>query len=271
MGDQWIHDRSSPSLGDHALLLSHLAAENLRAQAQQVLAEQAQATASYTSRLESPDPFPFEVLPSGATVRPLPDGGKLFVLSEGSFLRFHHDSDFTFAAPEHGLALLKAVNGHLNLPDGQILRLQKEACATTHEAAGIEGLPWDVAPVRVAEARYVVVLEGDLRLVVCHQNRTVMVINPAGTLLLLSLPRIEAIGEKVVVQPLSDGTRHFQTTESNHGGSVLPDESIRLALAIGLNLVIRFPPKVPAGRPPLGLEPFLCPPTLTQDSMGIPV
>ena len=116
-----------------------------------------------------------------------------------------------------------------------------EAIRVTHEAAGIEGLPFDIDPVEVAEGRYRVELPGGIRLDVSHRERVAVIGNPDGTVDVVGLTRIEGIGEEVEARPVPGGAKAFAAMASGHRGIVEANGTIHLTTANGLDLVIRFP------------------------------
>ena len=90
-----------------------------------------------------PDFDPFVTMPAGTVVRDLPDGGRLFTLADGVMVRVGPDGRLTAIGMDGSVALLEpARGGVVTLPDGRELTLKPEAVRMTHEAAGIEGLPW---------------------------------------------------------------------------------------------------------------------------------
>ena len=144
---------------------------------------------------------------------------------------------------EDGVAtpLEPARGGILRLPDGRELVLKPEAIRVTHEAVGIEGLPFDIDPVQVANGRYRVELPDGIRLDVSHGERFVVVGNPDGTTDIIGFTRMEGIGEEVRVRPVPGGARGFEAMASGHRGIVEADGTIHLTTTSGLDLVIRFP------------------------------
>ena len=225
---------------------SHAASEAIRAEAEAVLATQAESAQAYLEQVEEedelPDVHPFASVPAGTTVRDLPDGGRLFTLADGAVLRVRPDSGLLFIGGD-GLPepLEPARGGRVRLPDGRVLTLQVEAIRATHDAAGIEGLPLDVDPTQVAENRFRVDLPGGVRLDVFHADRTVLLGNPDGTADIIGLSRIEGIGEEVERRPVPGGATGFSTQDSGHRGIVEANGTVHLVLATGLDLVVRFP------------------------------
>jgi hypothetical protein len=102
-------------------------------------------------------------------------------------------------------------------------------------------LPVDIDPVLVAKDRYRIDLPDGLRLDVDHNIRLITVSNPAGTIDILGISRIEGLGEKVTVRLLADGAKGFTCSESGHGGLIESDGTIHLSLMGGQDLIIRFP------------------------------
>ena len=238
-----IHDRLAEIKTLHEQ--SHLASEAIRAEAQAVLEAHAESTQDYLQQIDEPEPtdfHPFLSAPQGTSVRDLPDGGRLFTLVDAAMVRVSADGGLIFIG-EDGIAvgLEPARGGIVRLPDGRELTVKPEAGRATHEAAGIEGLPLDIDPVQVAEGRYRVELPGGFRLDVFHRERFVVVGNTDGTADIVSLTRIEGIGEEVEVRLVPGGAKGFEALDSGHRGIVEADGTIHLATANGLDLVIRFP------------------------------
>lgn len=226
----------------------------LQQKAEATMAEQKQAIDEFKARQEeqeadeepsevvTADPWPFVTVPEGTTDKPLPDGGKLFTLSDGAMVRVGADLSLYFVGLDGATVLLAEVKGGMvRLPDGRELQLVQEARIATHEDAGISGLPLDIDAVKVNEGCYSVVFPDGLQLGVSHPERRAVLINSTGSLVLLSLPRIEGIGEGVESRLLSGGAKSFSCSESGHKGMIDGDDTIRVALNNGLDLVIRFP------------------------------
>lgn len=229
------------------LQAGHDASEAVREQAEEVLEAHRQSAQEYLDQVnEEPDFFPFVTMPAGTTVKDLPDGGRLFTLADGVFVRTSSDGTL-FAVMGDGEATIlePARAGKVMLPDGRELVLVQEAVVATHEVAGIEGLPLEIAPTQVASGRYSVDLPESIRLDVSHRDRLAMVINPAGTVVVLGIARIEGIGEEVSTRIVAGGARAFASKESNHQGIIETNGTIHVALSNGLDLVIHFP-EVPA-------------------------
>jgi hypothetical protein len=233
------------------LLQSHQASEALRAEAQTVLDAHAESAQQYMQNVEQPQPpdyHPFLTMPAGTSVRELPDGGRLFTLADGVMVGVSPAGVLT-ATGNDGTAteLEPAKGGIVTLPDGRELTLKPEAVRVTHEAAGIEGLPLDIDPVQTSEDRYRVELPDGCRLDVSHGDRTALIGNPVGTVDVLSIIRIEGIGENVTVRLVPGGAKGFSTQESGHKGIIEADGTIHLSMENGLDLVIRFPDGIGAG------------------------
>jgi hypothetical protein len=175
-------------------------------------------------------------------VRDLENGGRLFGLPNADQVRVNADGTMVFiGADGEAQSLAPPSKRQITLPDGLVLTLRAEAVRVTHEAAMIEGLPWDVTPEQVAAERYSVALPGGVRLDVNHAEHSATVINPTGTVVLLSLPRIEGIGEDVEIRLIAGGAKSFAALESGHRGIIESGGTIHLGLSNGLDLVIRFP------------------------------
>lgn len=233
------------------LQAGHNASEAIRQEAQAVLDAHAEAAQNYMGQLQTqPEPnwYPFESVPVGTNVRDLESGGRLFGLPNADQVRVNADGSMVFIG-EDGEAqpLAPPVNRQVALPGGLVLILSTEAVRVTHEAGMIEGLPWDVTPEQVAAERYSVALPGGIRLDVNHAEHSATVINPLGTVVLLSLPRIEGIGEQVEIRLIAGGAKAFAALESGHRGIIESGGTIHLGLSNGLDLVIRFPADSPTG------------------------
>lgn len=233
------------------LLQSHQASEALRAEAQSVLDAHAESAQQYMQSVEQPQPpdfHPFVSMPAGTSVRDLPDGGRLFTLADGVMIRVGVDGVLVSISTDGTAAELEPARGGIvTLPDGRGLILKPEAIWATHEAAGIEGLPLDIDPVQTAEGRYRVELPGGYRLDVFHYDRTAVLGNPDGTVDILAITSIEGVGEKIEVRLVPGGAKGFVAAGSGHKGIIEADGTIHLAMANGLDLVIRFPDGIDSG------------------------
>ena len=74
-----------------------------------------------------------------------------------------------------------------------------------------------------------------------------MVGNPSGTVVVLGILKIEGVGEDVETRFVPGGAKGFSALESGHKGIVEAGGTIHLAMANGLDLVIRFPEDEDAG------------------------
>jgi hypothetical protein len=233
------------------LLQSHQASEALRAEAQSVLDAHAESAQEYMQSVEQPQPpdfHPFVSMPAGTSVRDLPDGGRLFTLADGVMIRVGVDGVLVSISTDGTAAELEPARGGIvTLPDGRELTLKPEAVRVTHEASGIEGLPLDIDPIQTADGRYRVELPDGYRLDVSHGDQTAVIGNPFGTVDVLGITRIEGIGEKVEVRLVPGGAKGFSAQESGHKGIIEADGTIHLAMANGLDLVIRFPDGIDSG------------------------
>ena len=233
------------------LLQSHQASEALRAEAQTVLEAHAESAQQYMQNVEQPQPpdyHPFLAMPAGTSVRELPDGGRLLTLADGVMVRVSPAGALTAIGVDGTAAELEpAKGGIVTLPDGRELTLRPEVVRVTHEAAGIEGLPLDIDPMQTSENRYRVELPDGYRLDVSHRDRTALIGNPGGTVDVLSMTRIEGVGENVTVRLVPGGAKGFSTQESGHKGIIEADGTIHLSMENSLDLVIRFPDGIDAG------------------------
>lgn len=219
--------------------------ETLRQEVQNVLNAHAQSAQEYIRQVEEPVPvdyYPFTSMPAGTSVRDLPDGGRLFGLADGAFLRVFPDGQIS-VINEGGtpVAVGSPVGGKVTLPDGRELSLVVDAFKVTHEAAGVEGLPDGVDPVLASPGRYTVVLPDGIRLDTYQSERAVAVANPSGTINVLGISRTYGVGEEVQTRSVSGGAKSFCAAESGHAGMIEADGTIHLSLASGSDLVIRFP------------------------------
>lgn len=243
------------------IMLSMEASRELQLEAQAVLAAHAESAQNYLRQVDEPvepDFYPFETMPENTTVRDLPDGGRLFSLADGSFVRVTADDAMVAVSLTGEIVELKPEAGQVTLPDGPVLTIESNAIKETHEAVGVTGLPINIEPIMVAEGRYRFELSGDYRLDVSHADRTAIISNPNGTMLILGLTRIEGLGEEVMVNLIAGGAKGFNTP-IGHRGVIEKDYTIRLAMANGLDLVIRFPDSIlDANQSPNGDNLFTC-------------
>jgi len=246
------------------LLQSHQASEALRAEAQSVLDAHAESAQQYMQTVEQPQPpdfNPFVALPAGTSVRDLPDGGRIFTLADGVMVRVGPDGILTAISTNGTVTVIEPARGGIvTLPDSRELTLKPEAIRVTHEAAGIEGLPFDIDPVQTAQDRYRVELQDGYRLDVSHKDQTAVIGNAVGTVDVLSITRIEGVGEDIQVRLVPGGAKGFTAVESGHKGIIEADGTIHLSMANGLDLVIRFPENAGTGDEPGndGVTPVIC-------------
>ncbi len=243
---QWLEDKLQ-AIGttlvamENTFEASHQASEAIRTQAEAAIAANQQQVATYLQNVNPPpeepppvDPYPFESLPEGATASDLPDGGRLFGLTNGDMIRVSADGTIAFiGADGEAQPLTPALGREIALPNGASLRLDPAAVRVTHETAMVTGLPVEVEPEQVGEGRFLAPIAEGAVLTVNHQDRTATIFHLAGTTVLLSYPRIEAFGEKVEVGILPGGIKNFATEESGLRGLVELDGTIRLATANG--------------------------------------
>ena len=217
--------------------------EEMRKEAERILALQEQSAAEYLNELDNEiDTHPFTAMPTGTTVRDLPDGGRLFSLSDGSFLRVLADGGLVSISDDGAATKLTAASGgKVILPGGAQLTLVSDAIKVTHTAAGISGLPDGVEPVLASWGRYRVSLPDGTVIEVYQSSKIAAVINPSGTIDILCISHVEGIGEDIETHTISDGAKRFEASESGHSGMIESGGTIHLSLASGLDLVITFP------------------------------
>lgn len=221
---------------------SYAVSELMRQEAQRILALHEQSAGEYLRRLDDDaDAHPFQSVPVGTTIRDLPDGGRLFSFSAGSFLRVLPDGEMVSVGEDGAAApVAQSRAGKVTLPGGMELDLVTDAITVTHDACGIEGLPHDVEPTLAADGRYSAALPDGIRLDVLRQEKLVIICNPTGTVNVVGTARTEGIGEDVQARSISGGSKSFRAMESGHAGMIEADGTIHLSLANGLDLVIRF-------------------------------
>lgn len=219
-----------------------LATQQLQQEAQQVLALHEKSAGEYLRRLDDDaDTHPFQTVPAGTAIRDLPDGGRLLSFSDGAFLRVLPDGGLV-SIGEDGAATPVAPPraGKVTLPGGMELDLVSDAITVTHDSCGIEGLPHDVEPILAADGRYTAAMPDGTRLDVLRKERFVIISNPAGTVDIVGIGRIEGIGEEVQARSISGGAKSFRATESGHAGMIESDGTVHVSLASGVDLVVRF-------------------------------
>ena len=219
--------------------------ELMRLEAQKILDAHAHSAQEYIRQIEEPVPedyYPFVLMPVGTSVRDLADGGRLFVFSDGTFLRVSADGKMS-VIDENGMAVSveSAIGGKIILPDGRELTLIADAVKVTHEAAGIEGLPDGIKPQVASEGRYSILLPDGTRMEVYQSEKSAAIINTSGTIDVLGISRIYGIGEEVQSRTITGGAKSFKALESRHAGMIEAGGTIHLSLSSGNDLVIHFP------------------------------
>ena len=221
---------------------SFAVSEIMHQEAQRILALHEQSAGDYLRHLDDDaDAHPFHSVPVGTTIRELPDGGRLFCFSEGSFLRVLPDGEMVSIGEDGALMpVAQSRAGKVTLPDGMELNLVSDAITVTHESCGIQGLPHDAEPTLTAYGRCSVILPDGTRLDVLRAEKLLVICNSTGTVNVIGIGRIEGIGEEVQARTISGGSKSFRAMESGHAGMIEADGTIHLSLASGLDLVIRF-------------------------------
>lgn len=187
------------------------------------------------------DVYPFLAMPTGTTVRELPDGSRVFTLVDGTVIRAQAESpEFTVISPEGGIFTLTPVRGILELPDSRQFALHAESQVVSWTEAGIEGLPGDADPSLVDADRYMVALPLGYTVTVQHDVQQVVVANPIGTTVVLGLTQCFGVGESVSTRRVGGGAVAFSTDRSGHYGVVEPTGVIHLTLCTGREIVIRL-------------------------------
>jgi len=237
-----IHDRLL-EIRD-ILSWGYYASEALRGKAETILQAHEHSAQEYMHWVEEPQPIdyhPFAAVPPGTTVKDLPDGGRLFTLADGVFVQVTADLKFSSVEKDGTSYTIAPVGAKVTLRDGRELLLKKGIPSSTHEAAGVEGLPYDIEPQLVAESRYRIELSDGTLLDISQGGGFLTIVNPSGTVVILGISRIEGIGETVDVRLLCGGAKSFSARESGHRGIVEAGGTVHLSLANGQDLVIRFP------------------------------
>ena len=221
---------------------AHQATTALQQQAQQTLQthqQQAQAHRDKMTQEAPPDVYPFVSLPAGTQVRDLPDGHRLFILADGMMIKTN--SDHTLAVTVDGISqvVTPGPGTTVTVSPGRSYTLVPTWIETTSEHAGIAGLPASAQVTKLAEQRFSIELE-PYRLLIDHAARTLAMINPCGSIILLGAVRSEGIGDTVTVRPRDDGGQAFACADSGHRGVIEPDGTMHLALHDGSSLVVRF-------------------------------
>ncbi len=223
----------------YQLHLSFQASQALQQEAQAALEAHQQAAESYNQALEQPDFSPFVSLPNGTETKDLANGERLFVLPDGAFLQTTPATHFLFVDQTGVPYQLSEIAGFVSLPDGRRFELVASARGS-HTLDWIEGLPASVQPVQVDDARFRLVFPNELRLEVSVPDRTAVVIDPNGSVLVLG-KGLQAYADQLTINLLKNGGRGFAATRAGHRGFVEQNGDILLSLATGEDLVIHFP------------------------------
>lgn len=222
---------------------SYNASQLLQQQAQEVLEAHKQNTQETMDRITAeppPDFYPFIELPAGTKVRDLPDGNRLFTLSDGMILKTNDDHSLAVMIDGEARRVTPASGAMIEVAPGRIFELVSGWIETTSEQAGIEGLPPSAEVSQLAEHRFSIELP-PYRLLLDQSTQMLSVINPDGTIDLLGLETISSVGAEASVRVLPDGSKGFTFAESGHGGLIEKDGTIRLSLKSGDDLIVRFP------------------------------
>ena len=222
---------------------SHAASEAMREQAQAYLEAQQAKTQEYLDQVQiepEPDFYPFIELPVGTEPRDLPDGNRLFTLPDGMILRTTDDQRISVIDAGQHQIVTPGPGTVVEVAPGRIYTLDQTYLRTTHEDAGLSGLPLDVEPIALGSWRFSVSFAEGIRLDIDHRRRFVTLINPTGPIDILGIGRIEGIGESITVHLISGGAKGFHCEESGHAGLIEADGTIHLTLKSGLELVARF-------------------------------
>lgn len=222
---------------------AHNSSEALRQQAETALAIHRQQTEAYLAHVEfdsPPDYYPFIDLPTGTEIRELPDGNRIFLLPDGMIIKTTEQKEFVVHADGNTKIVQPGPGAQVEVIPGRFFQLVPDWLELTMDAAGINGLPLDAVITQLTAQRVSVVIAA-LRLVKDDQQRTLTVINPSGSVILLGSSLIESIGEEVEVKSISTFSRSFLCLESGHAGLITEDGTVQLTLQDGIDLVITFP------------------------------
>lgn len=228
-----IHDPSFTSAGAYQAYLSFQAAEAIRAEAEVAIQEHIAAAQTYMDHIDVVEPAPAPVN-QRIPAKPLPGGGTLHVLSDGSFLREQTDGRLLFADPEGAFHTLVANGREVILPTGDVFVLPTGHGAGDGEEPWVFGLPANLQPEDLGGQRYRFDLPEGMVLHVARKECRVLLVNPGGTVLVLEQDRIQGIGEEVTIRLIQDGGRAFETQTSHHQGTLAADGLLTFALATGL-------------------------------------
>lgn len=222
---------------------SHNASEALKQQAQEALEAHIQNTQDYMDQVTiepPPDLYPFVSLPEGSQVKDLPDGNRLFTLSDGMILKINDDHTISVIVDGEPHVVTPGPATSVEVSPGRIYEVVPEWIETTLEQAGIEGLPISAQVDQLTEHRFSIEL-APYRLLLDQQMKTLSVINPSGSIDILGIARIEGVGETITVRILADGAKGFSCEESGHGGLIENGGTIHLSMKNGTSLIVRFP------------------------------
>lgn len=230
---------------EEILVKSHEASEAIRADAQVILEAHEKSANEYMKQLdlEKPiDPYPFISVPPETTVKELPEGGRLFTLPDGNFVQTTPDLKISFTDNDGNTQNVAIQDtGKVPLPNSYLLMVDMDVLKTTKDVAGIEGIPANANITKVGDKKFRVELEEDIRIEIVQADRMAIVINPSGIIDLLSIDRIEGIGEVIDVRLISGGAKGFACQTSKHQGMIESNATINLSLADGRDLIIHFP------------------------------
>lgn len=222
---------------------SYNASQLLQRQAQEALDAHKQKTRETLDRITTeppPDFYPFTNLPAGTVVRDLPDGNRLFTLSDGVVLKTNSDHTLAVIVDGEARRVVPENGTWVDVAPGRSFELQADWIETTSEEAGIEGLPPSAEVSRLSETRFSIDLP-PYRLLLDQSAQTLSVVNPSGSIDLLDPVTVSSVGAEVSMRVLPDGSKGFVCAESGHGGMIEKDGTIRISLKSGDDLVIRFP------------------------------
>ncbi|WP_028315164.1 hypothetical protein [Desulfatibacillum aliphaticivorans] len=222
---------------------SHNASEALKQQAQEALEAHIQNTQDYMDQVTTeppPDFYPFVELPAGTEPRDLPDGNRLFTLSDGMVLKTNDDHSISVIVDGEPHLITPGPGTSVEVSPGRVFELVPEWIVTTVEQAGIRGLPLSAQVDQLTEHRFSIEL-APYRLLLDQQMKTLSVINPSGSIDILGITRVEGVGETITVRILADGAKGFSCEESGHGGLIESGGTIHLSMKNGTSLIVRFP------------------------------
>ena len=213
--------------------------DDLRARAEAILAQHEANAANYAQSFDEPDPYPFQEIPQGTTVRDLADGGRLFLFADGANL-VSTGTAYHYVTADGQCAQLDQDGHQLRAPGGKVFNIQDQAQDTTHTVANIEGLPTHIIPTDLGGNRYRVQLPSLATLTVAYDQGLITIVNPNGTLAVLGPERFEGIaGENVQTRKVGGDAIGFET-DANFQGMMSPDGILYLTTPTGLDLVFNL-------------------------------